>query len=80
MERIGQLYAIEEQIRGRPPDERRKVRQERSRSLLDFFAGLAGSHFAEAIPALRYRRGGTLRTRSLEGFEPLLRRRPDRGR
>jgi len=28
-----------------------------------FFAGLVGSHFGEAIPALRYRRGGALRTR-----------------
>ena len=35
MERIGQLYAIEEAIRGRPPDERREVRQTRSRPLLD---------------------------------------------
>ena len=33
--RIGQLYAIEESIRGRPPDERRQVRQARARPLLD---------------------------------------------
>jgi transposase len=32
--RIGELYAIESEIRGRPPDERRQVRQTRSRSLL----------------------------------------------
>jgi transposase len=35
IERIGQLYAIEEEIRGRPPDERREVRQKRSRLLMD---------------------------------------------
>jgi len=35
LDRIGALYAIEQQIRGRPPDERRAARQERSRPLLD---------------------------------------------
>ena len=35
MQRIGALYAIEEEIRGRPPDERRAVRQAQARPLLD---------------------------------------------
>ena len=35
LDRIGALYAIEQQIRGKPPDERRAVRQERSRPLLN---------------------------------------------
>jgi hypothetical protein len=35
MDWIGELYAIEQEIRGRPPDLRRAVRQERSRPLLD---------------------------------------------
>lgn len=35
LERIGALYAIEAQIRGLPPDQRRTVRQARSRPLLD---------------------------------------------
>jgi hypothetical protein len=35
LDRIGALYAIEKAIRGRPPDQRRSVRQERSRPLLD---------------------------------------------
>jgi len=35
LDRIGALYAIEKEIRGRPPDERRAARQERSRPLLD---------------------------------------------
>jgi len=33
--RIGALYAIEEQIRGKPPDQRRVVRQVQSKPLLD---------------------------------------------
>ena len=35
VERIGELYGIETEIRGRPPEERRKVRNARSRPLLD---------------------------------------------
>jgi transposase len=35
IERIGALYAIESEIRGRPPDERRAIRQTRARPLLD---------------------------------------------
>jgi transposase len=34
IERIGQLYAIESEIRGRPPDERRLARQSRARPVL----------------------------------------------
>jgi transposase len=34
LDRIGALYAIEKEIRGRSPDEQRAVRQERSRPLL----------------------------------------------
>ncbi|WP_439673237.1 IS66 family transposase (plasmid) [Cupriavidus necator] len=37
LRRIGELYAIEAEIRGKPPDERRRVRQERARPLLDAF-------------------------------------------
>jgi transposase len=35
LERIGALYGIEKEIRGRPPQERRQVRQARSKPLLD---------------------------------------------
>lgn len=35
IDRIGQLYGIEKEIRGRPPGERREARQARSRPLLD---------------------------------------------
>jgi transposase len=37
LERIATLYAIESEIRGRPPGERRDVRQARARPLLDSF-------------------------------------------
>ena len=35
VERIGQLYEIEEEIRGRSPDQRQEVRQRRARPLLE---------------------------------------------
>jgi transposase len=37
LERIGALYVIESEIRGRPPDERRAIRQTRARPLLESF-------------------------------------------
>lgn len=37
LRRIGELYAIEAAIRGKPPDERKRVRQEQARPLLDAF-------------------------------------------
>jgi transposase len=39
LERIAALYAIEDEIRGRPPDERREVRKARARPLLESFKG-----------------------------------------
>jgi transposase len=39
LERIGALYGIEREIRGRPPDERKKIRNERARPLLDDLQG-----------------------------------------
>ena len=35
LERIGELYAVEKDIRGRNPDERRSARQEKSRPIID---------------------------------------------
>ena len=35
LERIGALYAIEDEIRGRPPNQRREIRQARARPLLE---------------------------------------------
>src|SRR5574340_813800 len=39
LERIAALYAIEDEIRGRPPSERREVRQARARPLLESLHG-----------------------------------------
>ncbi len=39
LERIAALYAIESEIRGRPPNERREIRQTRARPLLDSLHG-----------------------------------------
>jgi hypothetical protein len=58
--RIGALYSIEEEIRGRPPDERRAVRQARSQPLLEslrqwFEATLSKlSRKSETTVAIRY--------------------------
>ena len=35
LKRIGELYGIEQEIRGRPPDERRQIRNARARPLLE---------------------------------------------
>ena len=37
LNRIGSLYAIEEQVRGKPPDIRRAVRQDQAKPILDDF-------------------------------------------
>jgi transposase len=58
--RIGALYGIEEQIRGKPPDPRRAVRQAQSKPLLDalrqwFEARLSKlSRKSETTAAIRY--------------------------
>jgi hypothetical protein len=58
--RIGALYGIEEQIRGRPPEERRQVRHTQAQPLLDslrqwFEATLLKlSRKSETTVAIRY--------------------------
>src|ERR1700757_5187201 len=37
LNRIGALYAIEDQVRGKPPDIRRSVRQDQAKPILDDF-------------------------------------------
>ena len=60
LQRIGALYGIEEQIRGKPPDQRRAVRQSQSKPLLDalrqwFEATLTKlSRKSETTAAIRY--------------------------
>lgn len=60
LDRIGALYGIEAEVRGRPPDERRGLRQEKSKPLLDdLHAGLAAtksklSQKTDLAAAIRY--------------------------
>jgi len=60
LERIGALYGIEEQIRGKPPDQRRAVRQAQSKPLLDslrqWFEEILSklSRKSETTAAIRY--------------------------
>jgi hypothetical protein len=60
VERIGALYQIENEIRGRSPDERRQVRQARSRPLLEALRGWLDDSLAKLSPksdtsaAIRY--------------------------
>jgi transposase len=63
LERIAALYAIEKEIRGRPPDERNQVRATRARALLQslhewFEASLAKlSRKSDTTAAIRYALG-----------------------
>jgi hypothetical protein len=63
LERIAALYAIEKEIRGRPPDERREVRNTRSRPLLEslkqWFEETLGklSRTSDTAMAVRYALG-----------------------
>ena len=60
LERIAALYAVEDEIRGRPPDERKQVRQTRARPLLQslhdwFEVSLTKlSRKSETTAAIRY--------------------------
>ena len=60
LQRIGALYGVEEEIRGKPPDQRRAVRQTQSKPLLDslrqwFEAALSKlSRKSETTMAIRY--------------------------
>jgi transposase len=63
LERIAALYGIEQEIRGRPPDQRQQIRNTRSRPLLDsmkawFEASLAKlSRKSEVTQAIHYALG-----------------------
>ncbi len=60
LRRIGELYRIEAEIRGRPAEERRAVRQERSRPLVNALHGWLGAQLEQVsarsnlAEALRY--------------------------
>jgi hypothetical protein len=60
LERIGQLYEVEKQIKGLPPDHRRRKRQERSKPIAGALAAWADetvrklSRKSNSPPAFRY--------------------------
>jgi transposase len=70
LQRIGALYGIEEQIRGKPPDERRAVRQSQSRPLLDSLR----QWFESTLPKLSRKSDTTAAIRyALSRWDALLR-------
>jgi transposase len=72
LERIAGLYAIEKEVRGRPADERREVRNSRSRPLLESLK----QWFEETLGKLSRKSdtgyGRSLRTRTLGSIAALL--------
>ena len=80
LERIAELYAIEKDIRGRSADERRAVRQQKSRPLVDALRTVAARQARPDQPEEQARRGHPLRPVALGGPDPLPRRRPHRDR
>ena len=73
MRRIDELFAIERTINGKPPDERRAVRQERSKPLV---VALEACLREQRAPSRRKRnrQGDQLHPQSLGGVHPLPRR------
>jgi transposase len=70
LHRIAALYGIEKEIRGRPPDERQRVRQARARPLLDSLK----QWFEETLPKLSRKSDTTAAIRyALTRWEQLLR-------
>jgi transposase len=70
LQRIGALYGIEEQIRGKPPDERRAVRQSQSKPLLDSLR----QWFESSLPKLSRKSDTTAAIRyALSRWDALLR-------
>ncbi len=70
LDRIGALYAVEQDIRGKLPNERREIRQERSRPLLD----LLHVRLAEMLQAVSQKSATALAIRyALTRWEALTR-------
>ena len=73
VERIAALYGIEKEIRGRPPDERREVRNARSRPLLESMREWLEASLLETLEEVRYLGGDPLCPRALGRTRALLR-------
>ena len=80
LERIAALYAVEKDIRGRSADERRAVRQQKSRPLVDALEAVAARKTWSDQSEEQARRGDPLRPVALGGSDALHRRWPHRAR
>ena len=58
LRRIGELYRIEAEIRGRPAEERRATRQERSRPILEALHAWLTAQLGRDYREFRVRAGG----------------------
>jgi transposase len=76
LERIAALYAIESEIRGRPPNERREMRQARARPLLESLRAWLES----CLPKLSQKSDTTAAVKYALGLWPALVRYVDDGR
>ena len=65
IERIAALYAIEKEIRGHPPDERREVRNTRSAAVAGIAETMAGRDVRKTVEKIRHGAGGSLRALAL---------------
>ena len=78
LRRIGELYAIEAEIRGRPAEERRAVRQERSKPIVDALHAWLTAQLGRVSGKSGSGRGDPLRPAPLAGAGAVPRRRPAR--
>ncbi|GAB1411729.1 hypothetical protein MASR1M97_04650 [Candidatus Desulfobacillus denitrificans] len=80
LSRIGALYGIEADIRGKPPDHRRAARRGAGRPAARRLAPLAGGQSAPALAEIGPGRGDPLCHHALDGAHPLCGRRAHRDR
>ena len=66
LQRIGELYAIEDEIRGKPPDERRDARQARAGPLLADLHAWLHAQLSKVVEEERVRGGDPLRALALD--------------
>ena len=71
LERIAGLYAIEKEIRGRPPDERREVQHVRQ-AVAGIAETMVRRDLRETLAKIRYGYGRSLRTRTVGSTAALL--------
>ena len=74
LDRIGQLYAVEQTINGSPPDQRLHQRRLRSKPIAEALAVWAEENRPQAVAQIRARRGLPLHAGTLARARPLLRR------